>query len=168
MSVTISQDTIAIIAVMTAVIGVVGYVVKNSLVNSIHEGFKNESWEKQKRWELKQKIYFELLESLYELKTLCTVAYSLHTDNIHISDNKYKSVLSGLAIEIPKLRKAISTASLILDKKTNDELIMFTDVFSELTNIKDESMFTTAIESSTNAFKNITDIAKKDLNIEAV
>lgn len=159
----ISQETIAIVTIIPSFIAIVGYVVKNSLVNSIHEGFKNESWEKQRRWDLKQKMYFDILESLYEIQLTTRALKKLHLTNNQSGNaaeelKRYKKSISSLS-------PLLATSRLILDQKSSNELFELATSFKDIDRSLGEKVFDTVLESTATTFASITKIAKNDLKI---
>jgi len=165
--------------IISVVIGT-GFIIRQSIINNINEKFKNESFEKQKRWELKQEIYFSLLESSFRIAQQAKLISSLF-NKYKITDatlNYYNTIndeqeadfkllkegLKSFGEEIFNLTKYTSTARIILHNDTYKELCDL------LLPIKSDSVnsFLKVSELAEHAHEAITEIAKKDLNIEAM
>lgn len=161
-----TEIQIAVLIIVGAITGV-GVILRQSIISKINEGFKNESYEKQKRWDLKQKIYFDLLETLYELKYLLNKMHRIHTSD-HDDSEPYFKLAKHFVKEASKLKTVIATASIILSEDTSLVLSVFSDSLTKISKeSEDDSVHEDAIKSATDTFIIITEIAKKDLKIES-
>ena len=163
-AVLISNDAIFIVSIILFAIGGIGYIFKKSVINSIHEGFKNESWEKKKRWELKQEIYFSLLESLYRLVILSN---ALKRQKKEPNSIMAKDTFQRFIEEIEKITPKAAISSLILNDKSCNELDDLISKLKEATMLKSDDIYKTIIEASETAYIKIKNIAKADLKIES-
>ncbi len=174
--------------IISGVIIGTGYVLRQSLINKINEGFKNESYEKQKRWDLKQKIYFELLENLYNInyygKKVFDFAvkhkdlilkikhdkelYKTEIDEIVLNNksdfNVYLDMYNKFKNEMDNLKKHLAVSQLILNPRSHEELENLSKI---IVDDFETTIFETTINLAKTSFDNITTIAKEDLKIDS-
>ena len=160
------------VLIISGVIIGVGVILRQSLINKINEGFKNESYEKQKRWDLKQKMYFELLDLLFTYSMNGVIVNKLFKDENtgkELTQKEYEMLTNSLEIintKIRELTQHIAIAPIILDKKTVSEL---DNLRIELGSIQDNNSADCYLEQSklvTTTYKNLVVTAKNDLKIE--
>ena len=162
-----------------------GVILQKSIINKFNESFKNQSYEKQKRWDFKKEIYFDLLQSIATLSYEARRMSSLFVERegiigqggvVKVKDQNEKDAIESdfelikksaksYESELKNLYMHTATAKLIIDKKSHEELVSLIN-----TNKNDGESFSKfysrigKLASTTQ--DNITDIAQDDLKIE--
>ena len=156
---------LSFILIILTIIGA-GVLIRQSLLNKINEGFKNESFEKQRRWDLKQKIYFDLLNALHDMSETFSTLNKLHESGD--PDNEYTNCIAVFLSQNKKLMKIMATARIVVNKDIEKHIKGLSNLFRYVAeDCEGEDKHSEARKVIVFTYFEVLEAAKQDLKIES-